>query len=132
MRVSLAGTLRRSIGDDERTLVLEESGMPVEKSFLAKIREKELEVSVKIDDVRVEADRMIEQAKKESLAIITSSEVEGKKAADEFLQGETIRIQSEADHIRVQAGEEVKAVQEKGQKNLGKAVERIIAIVLSG
>lgn len=106
--------------------------MPVEKSFLAKIREKELEVSVKIDDVRVEADRIIEQAKKESLAIITSSEVEGKKAADEFLQGETIRIQSEADHIRVQARNEVKAVREKGEKNVGKAVERIIAIVLSG
>lgn len=45
--------------------------MPVERSLLAQIREKELEVSVKIDDVRVEADRMIERARKESLAIIT-------------------------------------------------------------
>jgi vacuolar-type H+-ATPase subunit H len=106
--------------------------MPVEKSLLAKIREKELEVSVKIDDVRVEADRMIELAKKESLAIITSSEVEGKKVADEFLQREMERIQSEADHIRVQAGEDIKVVREKGEKNLGKAVERIVAIVLSG
>jgi vacuolar-type H+-ATPase subunit H len=106
--------------------------MPVDKSFLAKIREKELEVSVKIDDARVEADRTIERAKKEALAIITSSEMEGKKAADEFLQGEMRRIQSEADHIRVLAGEEVKAVREKGEKNIGKAVERIIAIVLSG
>jgi len=106
--------------------------MPVEKSLLSKIREKELEVSVKIDDVRVEADRTIELAKRESLAIITSSEVEGKKVADEFLQRETKRIQSEADTIRVQAREEVRAVHEKGEKNLPKAVERIIEIVLSG
>lgn len=106
--------------------------MPVEKSLLAKIREKELEVSVKIDDVRVEADRMIEKARKESLTIITSSEVEGKKAADDFFQRETERIQSEADHIRVQAGDEVKAVREKGEKNIQKAVDRIIALVLEG
>ena len=106
--------------------------MPVEKSFLAKIREKELEVSVKIDDVRVEADRTIERAKKESLAIISSSEVEGKRQADEFLLIETARIQSEADHIRLQAEDMVKGVREKGDKNVAKAVDRIVAIVLSG
>jgi len=106
--------------------------MPVEKSFLAKIREKELEVSVKIDDVRVEADRMIEQARKDSLAILTSSETEGKKEADVFLQRETERIELEADHIRLKAKEEVKGVREKGEKNLPQAIERIIVIVLSG
>jgi vacuolar-type H+-ATPase subunit H len=106
--------------------------MPVERSLLAKIREKELEVSVKIDDARIEADRMIELVRKESLAIITSSEVEGKRTADEFLQRETRRIQSETDQIRVQSGEVVKGVLEKGEKNLKKAVERIVSIVLSG
>jgi vacuolar-type H+-ATPase subunit H len=75
---------------------------------------------------------MIELARKESLAIITSSEMEGKRAADEFLQRETRRIQSEADQIQVQAGEVVKGVREKGEKNLGKAVERILSLVLSG
>jgi vacuolar-type H+-ATPase subunit H len=106
--------------------------MPVEKSLLTKIREKELEVSVKIDDIRVEADRMIEQAKKESLAILTTSETEGKKETDVFLKRETEKIELEADHIRVQASEEVKGVREKGEKNLPQAIERIIAIVLSG
>ena len=106
--------------------------MPVEKSLLAKIREKELEVSVKIDDVRVEGDRAIELARKESQAIITSSEVEGKKAADAFLRKEMEQIESEADQIRVSSEKEVQAVHEKGEKNVGKAVEKIIAIVLSG
>jgi len=106
--------------------------MVVEKSLLAKIREKELEVSIKIDDVRVEANRMIENARKESLAIITSSETEGKKAADEFLKREIERVREEADHIGVHTREEVESVRRKGEKNLPKAVETTIAIVLSG
>lgn len=106
--------------------------MTEEKSLLKKIREKELEVSVKIDDVRVEADRNIELAKREALAIITSSEVEGKKVADEVFQREMERIQVEADQFQGQAREEVKAVREKGEKNSPTAIERIIAIVISG
>lgn len=106
--------------------------MVVEKSLLARIREKELEVSVKIDDVRVDADRMIENAKKEALAIITSSEIEGKETADEFLKRELERIQAEANQITAQAREEVETVRKKGEMNLPKAVEKIIAIVLSG
>ena len=106
--------------------------MPVEKSLLSKIREKELEVSVKIDDVRVEGDRMIEQARKESQAIITSSEMEGKKAADDYMEKEMKRVRAEADQIRGQAKEEVESVRKKGEKNVPKAVDRIIALVLEG
>jgi len=106
--------------------------MPVEKSLLSKIREKELEVSVKIDDVRVEGDRMIEQARKESQAIITTSEVDGKKAADEYLEKELKRVRAEADLIKAQSKDEVESIRKKGEKNIPKAVERIIAIVLEG
>mgnify|MGYP001187827956 CR=1 FL=1 len=106
--------------------------MPVEKSLLSKIREKELEVSVKIDDVRVEGDRRIEQARKESQVIITTSEMEGKKAAGEFPEKEMKRVRVEADQIKAKAMEEVESVRKKGEKNLQKAVERIIAIVLPG
>jgi len=106
--------------------------MPVEKSLLSKIREKELEVSVKIDDVRVEGDRMIEQARKESQAVITTSEVDGKKAADEYLEKELKRVRAEADLIKAQSKDEVESIRKKGEKNIPKAVERIIAIVLEG
>lgn len=109
----------------------EDGVMVAEKSLLGKIREKELEMSVKIDEARIEADLMLEKAKKESLAIITSSETEGKKSAHEFLQKEIERIQIEADHIRVQAGEDVKAVRVKGEKNSPAAIEKITAIVIS-
>jgi|SRR5690606_1791202 len=106
--------------------------MPVEKSLLAKIREKELEVSVKIDDARVGADHMIDRARKDSLEIITTSEKEGKKAADDFLESEMKLVQAEADQIRTKARNEVESVRQRGEKNLPRAVERITSIILSG
>ncbi len=106
--------------------------MVPEKSLLAKIREKELEMSVKVDQARSEADHMLEQAKKESLALIMTSETEGKKAAHEFFLKEMEHIQTEADHIQAVAKEEMKVVREKGEKNVPQAVERIVTIVLSG
>jgi vacuolar-type H+-ATPase subunit H len=56
----------------------------------------------------------------------------GKKEADEFFQSELEKIKAEADKVRAQVREEVKAVREKGEKNVPHAVERIVAIVLSG
>lgn len=106
--------------------------MATEKSFLTKIREKELEVSVKIDDIRVEADRMIELAKKEAQEIINSSGTEGKKAADDYVQKEMKQIQAEADQTRLDAKQEVDSLLKKGEKNIPKAVEKIIGITLSG
>ena len=106
--------------------------MVTEKSLLTKIREKELEVSVKIDDARMEADRMIERARKESQLILGASETEGKKAAGDFLRKEMERIQAEADQIRVQATREVESVRKKGEHRIPDAVEKIIAIILPG
>lgn len=106
--------------------------MATEKSFLTKIREKELEVSVKIDDIRVEADRMIELAKKEAQTIINSSETEGKKVADDYVQKEMKQIQAEAERTRLDAKQEVDSLLKNGEKNIPKAVEKIIGITLTG
>ncbi len=106
--------------------------MTEEKSLLKKIREKELEMGIKVDQARTEADEALEKAKKESLVLIATSEDVGKKEADEFFQSELTKIRVEADQVRAQVREEVKAVREKGEKNVPHAVERIIAIVLSG
>lgn len=106
--------------------------MTTEKSLLTRIREKELEVSVKIDDIRVESDRMIEKARKDAQTIITTSEAEGKKAAEDFLKREMKQIQAEAEHISTHAGGEVGSLRKKGEKNISNAVEKIVGIVLSG
>jgi len=105
--------------------------MAEEKSLLTRIREKELEMSVKVDQARIEADHMLDQAKRETLALTTTSEAEGKKAAHEFFLREMENIRAEADRVQAVAKEEVKVVREKGEKNLPQAVERIVAIVLS-
>jgi V/A-type H+-transporting ATPase subunit G/H len=107
-------------------------GMADDKSLLKQIREKELEMSVKVDQARNEADHTLEQAKKESLALITTSEAEGKKAANEFFLTELEHIRAEADRVQAAANEEVKVVREKGEKNVPQAVEKIVTIVLSG
>lgn len=106
--------------------------MTEEKSLLKKIREKELEMSIQVDHARTEADEALEKAKKESLVLIAASEVEGKKEADEFFQTELEKIKADADKVRAQVREEVKAVREKGEKKVPQAVERIVAIILSG
>lgn len=103
-----------------------------EKSLLTKIREKELEMSIQVDQARNGADETLEKAKKESLSLIAASEENGKKAANEFFQRELEKIKAEADQVRAQAREEVKAVREKGEKNVPQAIEKIVAIVLSG
>lgn len=106
--------------------------MAAEKSLLTKIREKELEVSVRIDDVRTEGDRMIEQARKEAHSIINSSEAEGKRAADTFLERELKKIQKEAEQIRLEAKGQVESLRKKGENNIPNAVEKIIGLILSG
>ena len=106
--------------------------MAIEKSLLTRIREKELEVGVRIDDIRVEADRMIDQARKEAQTITTSSEAEGRKAADDFLKTEMKQIQAEAEQINAQAEKEVDSLRKKGEQNISAAVEKIVGIVLTG
>jgi vacuolar-type H+-ATPase subunit H len=105
--------------------------MAVEKSLLQKIREKELEMSVKIDQERNKADLMLDQANKEASALINGSENGGKQDADEFLQKEMNKIQEEADRLRVSMDDEVEALRERGKMNLPRAVEKIISLVLS-
>ena len=106
--------------------------MAEDKSVLKKIREKELEMSIKVDQARNEADYALKEAKKKSLELITESEVRGKEEANEFYRSELEKINKEADEVRVAAKGEVTSVREKGEKNLPKAVERVVDIVLSG
>jgi vacuolar-type H+-ATPase subunit H len=105
--------------------------MATEKSLLQKIREKELEMSVKIDEARREADQNLARAKKESAAILNKSEEEARRSAEEYLKREMDKIRTEADIVRTQSGDEVRRARETGEKNLQKAVDRIVSIVLA-
>lgn len=107
-------------------------GMEEDKSILKKIREKEIEMSIKVDQARNEADYALKEAKKKSLELVAASELRGKEAADEFTRSELEKIHREADQVRAAAKDKVSSIRDKGEKNLPQAVERIVAIVLSG
>jgi vacuolar-type H+-ATPase subunit H len=105
--------------------------MAVEKSLLQKIREKELEMSVQIDQERNKADLMLDEASKEASALFNRSEMEARREADEFLQTEMDKVRAEADRLRASTVDEVRALRERGEMNLPRAVEKIISLVLS-
>jgi vacuolar-type H+-ATPase subunit H len=100
--------------------------MVQEKSLLQKIREKELEMSVKIEHVRKEADQMIEQAKKEATELIASYERAADRAALDYNRTEKENTRIEMDHLKTLSDIEAKAVKEKGERNLERAVESIL------
>jgi vacuolar-type H+-ATPase subunit H len=103
--------------------------MVPEKSLLQKIREKELEMSVKIEHIRREADQTIEQAKKEATELIASYEREADTAALNYDRLEKEKTREEKDHLKTLGDTEARAVKEKGEQNLARAVEKILQIV---
>lgn len=105
--------------------------MATEKSLLQKIREKELEMSVKIDEARVEADQNLALAKQKATALSRQSEEEGKRAAEEFVRQEMERIRTVTDLVKTRSDEAIRAAREKGERHLHSAVERIVTIVLA-
>jgi len=57
-----------------------------EPSVLQQIRRKEVELSVKADHARRDAEQVVADAKREAAAILKQAETNGKQAADEYLQ----------------------------------------------
>lgn len=103
-----------------------------EKSLLQKIREKELEMNVLIDQERGRADQVLDQANKEASSLIAVSEREGRREAEEYLEREMEAIRTEADRLRVSLVEEEAEIRRRGEANLPGAVEEITRLVLSG
>ncbi len=102
-----------------------------EKSLLQKIREKELEMSVLIDQERGKADQVLAQATREASSLLAVSEREGRQEAEEYLEREMEAIRSEADRLRDSLVGEVAETRKRGETNLPKAVEEITRLVLS-
>jgi len=100
--------------------------MVPEKSLLQRIREKELEMSVRIEQIRREADQTIEQAKREATELIASYERKADAAALDYEHIEKERSREEKDHLRALGDAEARAVKEKGEQNLARAVEKIL------
>jgi V/A-type H+-transporting ATPase subunit G/H len=107
--------------------------MPAEKtSVLQQIRKKEVELSVRVDQARVDAEQMVTEAKKEATDVLKNAEIEGRRVAEEYNKEKMATVLKEVDDLRRSGEAEVEAVRLKGEHNLSKAIDKIINVVISG
>lgn len=96
-----------------------------EKTLLQKIREKELEISVKIESVRRDTEQIILNARREAADIIAKGEEEGTRVAEEYYRLEKKKIDREIEEIRRRGSENEKVTRERGELNIPRAIEII-------
>jgi len=103
--------------------------MAEEKSLLQQIREKELTISIKVDETRREGEEVILTARKEASEIIETSEREGKKAAQEYYEKEMEKLKKEIEQLRDQSNQQALLVRTEGERNLPSAINKIVKVV---
>jgi vacuolar-type H+-ATPase subunit H len=96
-----------------------------EKSLLQQIREKEMMISIKMDETRRQGEEIILNARKEASEMIETSEREGKKAAQEYYEKELEKLKKEIEQLRNQSNQNALLVQAEGERNLPSAIEKI-------
>jgi ribonuclease Y len=103
--------------------------MTTERSLLQKIREKELEINVHVDEAKREAEEVIARARKDAEEIIKTAEIEAKAAAQEITRREMETVTREIEALRSKGDDEIRTLRERGEQNLAKAVGKIMKIV---
>lgn len=106
--------------------------MPEEKpSVLQQIRKREVELSVRADQARIDAEQIVVDAKREAADILKSADADGRRIAEEYHQEKLGSVLKEVDSIRSSGKEEVRTVRLRGEQNLPKAVDTILSVVIS-
>ncbi len=103
--------------------------MVPEKSLLQQIREKELTLSIKIDETRREAEEITLSARKEALEMIENSEREGKKTAQEYYDREMENLKKEIEQLKSQGIQQAMSVRVDGERKLPLAIDKIVNVV---
>jgi vacuolar-type H+-ATPase subunit H len=101
-----------------------------EKSVLQQIRDKELLLSIKIDETRREAEDIIRIARKEASELIENSELEGKKAAREYYEKEIKKLQEEIKQLKNQGSQQAMSIRANGEQNVVSATDEIVKVIL--
>jgi len=101
-----------------------------ERSLLQKIREKELEINVQVDEARREAEEILIRARKDADEILKKAEIEGKAAAQDLTRREMETIRKEIEAARSAGDVEIRTLKEKGERTLPKATEEITKVVV--
>jgi vacuolar-type H+-ATPase subunit H len=100
-----------------------------EKSVLQQIREKELMLSIKIDETRREAEEIIRIGRKEAADMIETSHREGTKTAQEYHDNEMEKILQEVQQLKEQGNQQAISIRAKGERNLQPATEKIVKLI---
>ena len=104
--------------------------MPEEEpSILQQIRRKEVELSVKADQARRDAEQIITDAKREAADILKKAETDGTQSADEYSKKRLARVLNEVEELKRLGTEEAELTRQSGEQNLSKAVEKIVKAV---
>lgn len=105
--------------------------MEEEQSALQQIRRKEVELSVKADEARREAEQIIADAKTRAIEILKNAEDEGVKAANEYYEKRLANVLHEIENLKKRGEEEANSVKMRGEQHLSKAIDKIIKVVTS-
>jgi len=107
--------------------------MPEEKpSVLQQIRNKEVELSVRTDQARRDAEQIVADARREAAVILKNAEADGRRTAEEYRKEKLATALEEVDSLHRSSEAEVKAARLKGEQNLSNAVDKILHVVISG
>jgi V/A-type H+/Na+-transporting ATPase subunit G/H len=107
--------------------------MPEEEpSVLQQIRKKEVELSVRLDQARRDAEQVVADAKKEAADILKNAEADGRIAAERWHDEQLASVREEVDKLHRSGEDEVKTAKLKGEQNLSKAIDKIVTVVISG
>jgi V/A-type H+-transporting ATPase subunit G/H len=109
--------------------VCERWKVTTERSLLQKVREKELEINVQVDEARREAEETIARARREADEILKNAEIEAQAAAQDLTRREMETVTREIEAARTTTDGEVRTLREKGERNLPKAIEKITKAV---
>jgi vacuolar-type H+-ATPase subunit H len=103
--------------------------MEAEQSALQQIRRKEVELSVKADETRREAEQIIADAKTRAAEILKNAEDEGTKAADEYYEKRLASVRNEIENLKKRGEEETNSAKMRGEQHLSKAIDKIVKVV---
>jgi V/A-type H+-transporting ATPase subunit G/H len=103
-----------------------------EKTLLQQIRDKEEQVSKKINVIKQETETAIATARGEAEKIIRDAEESGKSAAGELYRKEKEKFQIQVEDLKKEAAAKAEAAKTHGEKNLNSAVETIVNYVTMG
>ena len=101
----------------------------IEASILQRIRRREVELSVKTDQARRDAEQIIAEAKRVAADILKSAEAEGAKVAEEYYEQRLVSVHEEVENLKRLGEEEAKSAQLKGERDFSKAVDKILKAV---